>query len=490
MRKLISACALVLACAVGISIGCSSGTSSAPVTPASTSSATAQVSISDPATCQGPNGPFQHVYISVTDVTANVNADAGDNDSGFVDLTPGLSSAPKQVDLLGAANSNCFLATLGSTAELQAGSYQQIRILLAPDANASRIAGNMCGSFSNCVVLDDGSVHDLQLSSEAKTGIKIPSGQIAGGSFNVTAGQTRDLDLDFNTCESIVEEGNGTFRLKPVLHAGEVSVSASSINGTVIDKATGNALSGGTVVVALEQKDASGVDRILMATNADASGGFVFCPVPAGSYDLVAIGINGAGTAYSAAVLTGISPGETAGNLPLTASTLSGKVPLGSGSGSGEATLSGLVTTQNGGAPAGSTTADVAVSVLQSIGTGGLIVTIPQIGTAASADAGLLSTAPGSACPTGTDCASYALHAPGAEPNLGAYNAAGASFTQATTSPVPYMIDAQAFVPLSGGSQDCASPELKTGQTQQNGALAVVAGSSADVATISFTGCQ
>jgi hypothetical protein len=34
----------------------------------------------------------------------------------------------------------------------------------------------------------------------------------------------------------------------------------------------------GLVLIALEQQDANGVDRVFMNTLADASGGFVFCP--------------------------------------------------------------------------------------------------------------------------------------------------------------------------------------------------------------------
>jgi hypothetical protein len=52
-----------------------------------------------------------------------------------------------------------------------------------------------------------------------KPGLKIPFGQIASGGFTIGAGQTKDLDIDFNTCASIVIEGHGQYRLKPVLHA-------------------------------------------------------------------------------------------------------------------------------------------------------------------------------------------------------------------------------------------------------------------------------
>jgi len=56
----------------------------------------------------------------------------------------------------------------------------------------------------------------LQLSSESKTGIKIPSGQIAGGDFTVGSGEDKDLNIDFNACASVVVQGNGQYRLKPV----------------------------------------------------------------------------------------------------------------------------------------------------------------------------------------------------------------------------------------------------------------------------------
>ena len=194
------------------------------------------VSLSDPATCQAPSGPFSAVWVTVTDVSANTSATAGDSDSGWVDLTPNLSKSPAQVNLLGQSNAQCFLATLGDPLELQAGNYQQIRIKLAP--NSGTVFGNNCGSANNCVILNgDSTPHTLQLSSEAQTGLKIPSGQIAGGGFNVAAGKTEDLDIDFNTCMSILQEGNGQFRLKPVLHAAEVTTTSVSMNGAVLDAA-------------------------------------------------------------------------------------------------------------------------------------------------------------------------------------------------------------------------------------------------------------
>src|SRR5207248_5934910 len=125
----------------------------------------------------------------------------------------------------------------------------------------------------------------------------------------VTAGQTKDLNIDFDTCASIVTQGNGQYRLKPVLHAGEVSTTSTSINGKLVDN-SGQAIAGGKAIVALEQKDSSGIDRVVMQTTPDSTGAFVFCPVPAGTYDMVAVAVSGANVAFATTVTTGVTPGS------------------------------------------------------------------------------------------------------------------------------------------------------------------------------------
>ena len=449
-------------------LGCSS--SSAPATTTGTT-ANASVMLSDPATCMAPDGPYSHVYVTVTDVKASVNAAAADNDPSFVDLTPALAGAPKQIDLLGQATNQCFLATLGDTVQLQAGNYQQIRLMLAD--NGATIANNACNGSANCVVLNDGTVHPLLLSSESKTGIKIPSGQIANGGFNIATGQTKDLDIDFNTCVSIVREGNGQYRLKPVMHAGEVTTTSSSINGTVVDSATGNPVNG-PVMVALEQKDSAGVDRVFMNTMTTSAGAFVFCPLPTGTYDVVIVGSSAAGTVYAPTVVTGITTGQTLGAVQLHAQLATA---------SAATTLTGTVTTQNGANPAAATGADVQVSFL-STASSGLTVTIPLLPNSSQSSATLaLATAAGTTCVAGTDCAAYSAMLPAGAPYVGAYAASGATLTQSSLA-AAYTVDAIAFVPSSGGTTDCTPGEL------QSTPIPPVAGSTVPVPTLSFAGCQ
>jgi hypothetical protein len=435
--------------------------------------ATVHVSLSDPATCAAPQGPFRHIYVTVTDVKIHQSDNASPSDSGWLDLAPGLKDNPVQVDLLGVAN-QCFLAMLGS-AEIEAGHFQQIRVILADNSVSAK--GNKCGSAANCLMLTSdpsNAPQPLQLSSESKTGIKIPSGQMAGGDFTVGSGETKDLNIDFNACASVVVQGNGQYRLKPVLHAGEVSTQSAStaISGTIIDGNTQQPVVGGNTVVALEQKDSAGVDRVVMETVAASNGGFAFCPVPQGAYDVVAVAIGGLGNTYSATVITGVQPGNAMGTVPL--------APAGI-----PASITGQISTSTGSA---GTAVDLVASALQSIGNSAL-VTVPL--AQQSAATATLTTASSLACPVSTDCVSYTFSLPGANPSVGAFSSGGNQTPAVPASgSVNYTVDANAFLPGSAGLSDCSPSNLQTNMTNTNATLSVTPGTGATAATLAFTGCQ
>lgn len=456
---------------------CSGGTRTTMTTATQPGAGTATINlhVSDPATCSAPQGQFSHILLTISDVLIHQSASAGPNDAGWVDLTPNLKNAPVQVDMLGQATNQCFLASLGSMG-IQPGSYQQIRVMLA-DNSSNNIEGNRCGGTANCVILTSdptNTPHPLLLSSESKTGIKIPSGQLAGGQFTVGEGQVKDLDIDFNACASILEEGNGQFRLKPVLHAGEVSIISAAISGTVLDGATKKPIIG-NIVVALEQRDVNNVDRVIMETGTDANGTFALCPVPAGTYDLVVSAINAAGTAYAATVITGVQPGDSLGSVPLTAAAL-------------PASIKGQITSSTG---AAATVADLDLSALQPItvnATNVLITTpLPQFPAATAT----LVTAPGAACPANTDCVSYTLAVPAANPSVGAFVNTGSQVpAPPAAGTVNYTMDALAFVPGSAGVADCVPSDVHTSQTSASTPLTASPGTTVTAATLAFTKCQ
>ena len=357
--------------------------------------------------------------------------------------------------------------------QLQPGSYQQIRIILAD--NGATVNNNACGSAANCVVLAaDSSVHPLQLSSEAKTGLKIPSGQIASGAFTIAAGQTKDVDIDFITCESIVQEGNGRYRLKPVLHAGEVSTTSTSINGKVLDGMSGNPVNG-SVVVAVEQRDAGGIDRVQRATLAANDGSFVFCPLPAGTYDVVIVGTRADGAIYEPSIITGVSVGSTTGNVSLFAL---------SSAALSASTLNGTITSRSSSMTG--TVADVDLSVLETLNSVTYTIPLAPTSTQNSATQAVETAASSGAliCPAGTDCATYLLSVSSGAANVGAWSSSGTTIT-ANVSLATYKMDGLAFVPSSGGVPDCSPSEQTTAAF-----TLTVGGSTVAVDPLTFKACQ
>jgi hypothetical protein len=470
----------------GILVSCSGGNP----TMQTSGTGTITVSLSDPPSCMPPNGQFEHVFITVRSVQAHIGSTASDNDSGWQELAPQLASEPMQIDLFSAPQTNCVLAQLGS-ASLPTGTYQQIRILLvsnSPAAGAATPLKNACaGNGFNCVMLSDNSIHELALSSQDNTGLKIPPGQIVGGPITVSAGQSVDLNIDFNACASILQEGNGTFRLKPTLTAGQVSPNNSGIGGLVLDSVT-KAPINGQVLVAIEQPDKTGTDRIMMQTAADANGNFRFCPLPTGTFDIVVVAVDSKNLPYNATVIVNVVNGTNL-SVPLVAET----------GATAPAMLQGTITATTGTATA---SADVTVSALQqvSFGTTTRQVTIPlgkiqATATTVEVDStGLISVSSSANCPQGApanaNCAQFTLVVPASNPNVGVFSSSGLTFTPPASGDVIFSVDAQAALPMSGGTADCSPSDIVMAKDVNGQPLKVNAAITTSVGEIDFKGCS
>ena len=458
---------------------------------------TVQISISDPPSCMPPNGNFTHVFITVRSVQAHTSATADASSAGWQELAPQLASAPMQIDLFSKPDTTCVLAQLGS-ASLPVGNLQQIRLLLlsnTPAAGAAVPSPNACaGNGFNCVVVDNGgtsTIHELVLSSQDETGLKIPPGQIMGGPIEVAAGQSVDLNIDFNACASIVQEGNGTFRLKPTLTAGVVSPNNSGIGGQVVDSVTKKAFTG-SVIVALEKPDSKGIDRIVMQAAADPQGNFRFCPLPAGTFDVVVVALGTANLPYNATAVVNVPNGTNLNAIPLVAET----------GATGPAILQGFVTAKT--ATAGAM-ADVSLAALQTINVSSSVtrqLTIPLQDTQATAttpavmSTELISITDNKSCPTGSptgaNCAQYTLVVPASNPSVGVFASGGFTFSAPASGNVLFSVDAIATKPMSGGTLDCTPSEIVTSTDASTPPqpLKVTPAMTTNVARTDFTGCS
>jgi hypothetical protein len=442
----------------------------------SSSTGTVNTSISDPPTCQPPNGPFQNVWVTITRVRAHTSTNANPNGNGWAELVD-LRNSPLQIDLLNLESTACVLAQLGSKDRIPAGQYQQIRLYLMSNEETLSSANNCGPEGNNCVVLAGGEKATLNLSSEAHTGIKIPSGQIAGGKFTVLGGQTIDLNIDFDACSSIVQQVNGQYRLKPVLHAGEVSLTNldnNSISGRVITTEDTTITPVPNAIVLVEMRDTSNpdfdIDRVLLQKTTGDDGKFIFCSLSPGTYDVVAAANNS--KTYNATVTLSVPLGTNIGDIPL--------VP--EDGGTTPAQIKGRITS----AP---NSVDVSLSALQLVPKepNPLIVTIPLFAGSNSN----LTTETSQNC-EGTICADYTLYVPASNPQWGTFPITSSSpyiGPAPTSDGVFYWVNAQAFVPGSGSTPDCTSPSLPL-TFDSSTRIEVKAGKIATPEVISFAGCD
>ncbi len=265
----------------------------------STTYGNVQVGVTD-----APGSEFSHVWVTVEDIWFNTDGTAGPNDTSWHKFS---LANPVTIDLANLSNGN--LSTVFDGVSLPVGTYQQIRIFLAPTeaaltSSASQTSGaNGTLQYNNEVEYTPSgttSTTDAPLRVfNALQGIRIP------GTFNVTGGKTLRLVLDFDIGHDIIaytDAANATeFLLKPRLNYFDLD-NAGAIKGQIdptIFYSNSNTSGGYNFVIKAEVLNADGTRHVVArATTVDSNGNFVLYPlwVPAGSqtqnYDVLLRGRN------------------------------------------------------------------------------------------------------------------------------------------------------------------------------------------------------
>jgi hypothetical protein len=421
------------------------------------------------------------VWVTITRVRAHRSSSAEPHESGWVDLIDRRDD-PVQVDLLNLPGTECLLTQLGSTTGLPTGHYQQLRLILleaSPAPGTPVPAVNRCSGTGSwhCVSHVSEGLHELELGSQDRSGIKVPPGRIAGGAIVLRRDRPADLNLEFDACNSIVRMGNGRFRLRPTLHAGEVSVTEQIIRGRAVNATNGLPIAGATVLALAEMPDSDGIDRVVGQTVGNSTDGtFALCPVPMGTIDVVVTARDATGQTYGATMAFSVPHGTNLGDVPLF------PVPAGTAG-----TLAGTVTSSApGNLPAG---ADVELTALQMAvppGRPALLVTVPVF----PGSTAVVATEAGGSCPPGTSCAGYTLVVPARNPSIGVFAPGGTTYAAPAAGSALYSVSGRAFIPMSGGLPNCMPALLVTNLDGMGMPLAALPGGNVTVATLGFTGCQ
>lgn len=161
----------------------------------------------------------------------------------MLNVTPGI------YNLLDYANG---LDTLIATGMLEGGStVEQIRLVLG----------------TNNTIVVDNVTHPLSTPSAEQSGLKLQIHK------TLEAGVAYSVLLDFDANQSIVETGNGTYKLKPVVRTIEAAVSGS---------VTGSIAPAG-LVASVTATSAGGV---AYSSAVAANGSFLIAGLPAGTYSV------------------------------------------------------------------------------------------------------------------------------------------------------------------------------------------------------------
>lgn len=192
-------------------------------------------------------------YLKMTDAPAvysavNIDLQAveiiGNNGTAMLNVNAGI------YNLLNFSNG---LDTLIATGSLTMDRVEQIRLILG----------------TNNTIVSGGVTYPLSTPSAQQSGLKLQVHQ------NLQPGVPYYVLLDFDANQSIVQEGNGSYSLKPVIRTVEIALSGS-VRGHI--NPTGIAAS----VVAT-----SGSNSYSSVVN--ANGDFVISGVPAGTYTITII---------------------------------------------------------------------------------------------------------------------------------------------------------------------------------------------------------
>lgn len=203
---------LLAALAFGLLPGCSgSSSTSSPAT------GTLKVGITDKA-----SDAYQSVVIAIREirlVPAGMEG-APDNDPGLPLLVS--YATPHVVDVMQLR----FIQEILGEVVIPAGTYNQVRLILAPNTGPANNASNYL---------------TLKTDPTVKIPIKTPSGQQSGlkvvGRFEVKAGVINAILIDFDPNTAIVDRGNGDYNLKPtgirIVQTSDYLASFNALTGTV-----------------------------------------------------------------------------------------------------------------------------------------------------------------------------------------------------------------------------------------------------------------
>jgi hypothetical protein len=230
-------------------------------------------------------GDYQNVWVTIKEILVHQAADeVDDEDPGWLSVL--TFPTGEVIDLTTLEDGQ--IMDLG-VAELEAGQYNQMRLILAEDAVAPHF-------FANYVVIEGDEEEEYVIGEEGKyytiEKLKVPSGFQTGvkivKGFEIIADGATALILDFDAKKSVVQAGkSGQWLLKPTIKV--LDTVDNSVSGTV-DAGETNWLEDVSVSAQIYLLGTPDLKDEVTVAGSDASDnlGDYFMYLPPGTYNIVA----------------------------------------------------------------------------------------------------------------------------------------------------------------------------------------------------------
>jgi hypothetical protein len=181
-----------------------------------------------------PGGSYGAVYVTIQEVQVCLRdgmCEAEDKAEACDCRWETVATVNQTYNLLELVNG--VMAGLGQK-DLEAGTYNQMRLLLGSNQDET------LHPFPQYLI-EDGQVREMKVSSGYQTGIKLVH------PFEIVAGLTTELILDFDVADSVVKAGNsGNYLLKPTIKVIGTH-NRAVVSGMVTDEDTDAPLAGAMV---------------------------------------------------------------------------------------------------------------------------------------------------------------------------------------------------------------------------------------------------
>ena len=225
-----------------------------------------------------PGGSYQAVYVSIKEVQVCIAPEVCDGSGDCAENCEWetIATVNRTFNLLELVNG--VMASLGLT-ELETGQYNQMRLMLSETNDGEPNFLGEVEEYPQYLIDEAGDVHEMKVPSGYQSGIKLVH------PFQIVAGLTTELILDFDVSRSVVKAGNsGKYNLKPTIKVFD-TLSRAIVTGTVTTQEESLVPLEGAIVTAW-QEIAEGEWIAAMTTATDGDGGYLFYLDP-GYYKIV-----------------------------------------------------------------------------------------------------------------------------------------------------------------------------------------------------------